>query len=410
MRKKNTSMITNLLIIEYFLINVYFSYRYILQYNFEGTSPTYSNTPFLFQVGKYAVLALGALACLMCCIKGGAKLKLTFANQAIFAVSSLMIFTTVLTGEYENIVKILSPLAIAYFILYVEDLGGFEQKFIRINKILLYYHIVYTAIQLFMFYAFGRLSALSYPNFQRYGGGYDDPNSMAMYLVLPIVYLCINGLKKGFSPKNVLLLAICLVLEVLTFGFTGYLALFTAILALVIIYANEIKFKRENKERNIAFIVAICLVAFIAVVLIFDRILELFNNKLGSIVQHFAQFALQPNTDGAKEFLFGVGNAHSENFWNYILRSYGLLGFIAMLVLCVYFTMVSFFVMKREEDTMSVVSFTFIFVVVVYSIMLPYLTFMPVNVIFWYLAFYSLKRYLCPKIVRGEVEKGGQPV
>lgn len=36
----------------------YYSYRYIFKYNAETTSPTYSDTPLAFQLGKYILLAI----------------------------------------------------------------------------------------------------------------------------------------------------------------------------------------------------------------------------------------------------------------------------------------------------------------------------------------------------------------
>lgn len=50
----------------------YYIYRYVLQYNSDDTSPTYSNTPVLFQLAKYLILILllAAFLCLSYCISG----------------------------------------------------------------------------------------------------------------------------------------------------------------------------------------------------------------------------------------------------------------------------------------------------------------------------------------------------
>lgn len=50
----------------------YYIYRYVLQYNSDDTSPTYSNTPVLFQLAKYLILVLlmAVFLCLSCFISG----------------------------------------------------------------------------------------------------------------------------------------------------------------------------------------------------------------------------------------------------------------------------------------------------------------------------------------------------
>ena len=40
------------------LLIIYLSYRYPLQINFSGTSPTYSDTPFVLQIGKFLLAGL----------------------------------------------------------------------------------------------------------------------------------------------------------------------------------------------------------------------------------------------------------------------------------------------------------------------------------------------------------------
>ena len=56
----------------------------------------------------------------------------------------------------------------------------------------------------------------------RFGGGYDDPNAFAIYLMLPIAYILYNIIKEHGKTKDYILLAICIVLLIMTISFAGF--------------------------------------------------------------------------------------------------------------------------------------------------------------------------------------------
>ncbi len=54
----HSKRVSNILIIIFNVYLYYYGYRYILRYNDSETSPTYSDTPLVLQIGKYILILL----------------------------------------------------------------------------------------------------------------------------------------------------------------------------------------------------------------------------------------------------------------------------------------------------------------------------------------------------------------
>jgi hypothetical protein len=166
------------------LCTVYLSYRYPLQINSSGTSPTYSDTPVMLQMGKF-VLALPLFA--IAAVRGLGKTLtprqwlVTLGILFLSGYSLLKVFGDNDVKYLELSFWMLFPLALV--------LGGDAIKISSIDRylrFLLIYALVSTAIQVTLFIAFGRLPALAYEGTMliRFGGFLDDPNGFGAILFL----------------------------------------------------------------------------------------------------------------------------------------------------------------------------------------------------------------------------------
>jgi hypothetical protein len=166
------------------LCTVYLSYRYPLQINSSGTSPTYSDTPVMLQMGKF-VLALPLFA--IAAVRGLGKTLtprqwlVTLGILFLSGYSLLKVFGDNDVKYLELSFWMLFPLALV--------LGADAIRISSIDRylrFLLIYALVSTAIQVALFIAFGRLPALAYEGtiLIRFGGFLDDPNGFGAILFL----------------------------------------------------------------------------------------------------------------------------------------------------------------------------------------------------------------------------------
>lgn len=166
------------------LCTVYLSYRYPLQINSSGTSPTYSDTPVMLQMGKF-VLALPLFA--IAAVRGLGKTLtprqwlVTLGILFLSGYSLLKVFGDNDAKYLELSFWMLFPLALV--------LGGDAIRISSIDRylrFLLIYALVSTAIQVTLFITFGRLPALAYEDtiLIRFGGFLDDPNGFGAILFL----------------------------------------------------------------------------------------------------------------------------------------------------------------------------------------------------------------------------------
>jgi len=203
------------------LCTVYQSYRYPLQINSTGTSPTYSDTPLWLQIAKFALavpLLIGA--CLRCL-----DLKLSYKRWLI-VVSVLILAGTcgakMLDGESTSYLDagfwMLFPLIVVLASDPI-DVSSID----RYLFFLLAYSLLSNFIEIILFLTIGRLPALAYEGsfFVRFGGFLDDPNGFAaiLFLLLGWVYRKFRGLARVLAIFGILISL------VLTQSWTGILFL-----------------------------------------------------------------------------------------------------------------------------------------------------------------------------------------
>jgi hypothetical protein len=166
------------------LCTVYQSYRYPLQINTVGFSPSYSETPLLWQAGKFVLavplIAISAIQWLGNSVRVShwpVLLGTTFlCSYALFKI---------LGGLDSQYLDVCFWMLFALILVLAVDpvsIGAID----RYLSLLLAYAFASTLIQVFLFIAFGRLPAMAYPGtfFIRFGGFLDDPNGFAAILFL----------------------------------------------------------------------------------------------------------------------------------------------------------------------------------------------------------------------------------
>ena len=236
------------------LCTFYQSYRYPLQINSAGTSPTYSDTPFVWQVGKFVLAApliaissvrwlsnsarlprppivIGTLF-----LSSFALLKILNGHDSQYLdVSFWMLFSLVLALSVDSV----SILAIdKYFLLLLACAFGS------------------TLVQVFLFFAFGRLPALAFEGtyFVRFGGFLDDPNGFAA-----IWFLLMGWSYERFKGRNrFLILAAIIVSLLLTQSWTAIAFLLATLFVYLLISALK---------RPLSAILAICALPLFAIFL-----------------------------------------------------------------------------------------------------------------------------------------------
>lgn len=381
----------------YFLLLIffcfYYCYRYIFKYNSEGTSPTYSNTPLLFQAGKYGIAALFIAFFVLLLFYHKEKIKVGKIEFIILICFICIIIKSVYYKSFDFPIKYFLFAVTAYFIVFIGDFASFEEKLILANKIIFVYHLVYSMIQIALYLFIHRLPALAYENgLIRFGGGWDDPNAFGLYLLIPIGYILCNLLQNKLTGKNELclwfFLLISLGLEILTFSFAGYFGCVILLIAMII---------RYNKKVDL-WVLILSLVALICIMgLVFqEKILWIINEKFGSAGLHLQDLIFKISNENFVVGLF-FGNevyTFNENIYNIILQSFGLPVLLLTVVIELLFICVAIKVSKANRDNIfdfMVALFIIAFTICQFGI--PYGIIFPMNFIYWSSCFYALAKY-----------------
>jgi hypothetical protein len=207
------------------LCTIYQSYRYPLQISNAGTSPTYSDTPLVWQAGKF-VLAFPLIAI---------SAVRWLSNSARLPRWPIVLGTLFLCSF--SLLKILDGhdsqyLDVAFWMLFslVLALSVDSVSVSAIDKcfyILLVYAFGSTLIQVFLFFAFGRLPALAFEGtyIVRFGGFLDDPNGFAA-----IWFLLMGWSYKRFKGRARSLILAGIVVSLLATQSWTAIAFFLAVL------------------------------------------------------------------------------------------------------------------------------------------------------------------------------------
>ena len=166
------------------LCTLYQSYRYPLQINSSGTSPTYSDTPLLLQAGKFLLAFPLMVMATYQCLQRSAPLRQWLIGLGVLCLASYALFKTFgdSQGRYlESSFWMLFALVLAWSAdaLRISALD-------RFFRYLLIFALGSTLVEVALFVTVGRLPALAFAgSFSvRFGGFLDDPNGFAALLFL----------------------------------------------------------------------------------------------------------------------------------------------------------------------------------------------------------------------------------
>jgi hypothetical protein len=169
----------------------YNSYRYPLQINDSSTSPTYSDTPLILQLGKY-FLFLGV--CFWFFIRSH-KFRLPERDSLLFVATACFVCFSLLLGfilsPRSAELAFLRPFECSIFLIIPLLSMGWGTRcpidtIARPIWVFLWLSLLFLTLQVVLFITTGRLPALAYEESLtvRFGSIWDDPNSFPMMLAL----------------------------------------------------------------------------------------------------------------------------------------------------------------------------------------------------------------------------------
>lgn len=298
---------------------LYQSYRYPLQIGSSGTSPTYADTPFALQAGKF-IFALPVLAIAL--TRSLTKPLRSFQWIVILAVLFLCGYSVfkilgdtdpaIFESSFWMLFSLISVLAIDRVSISSID---------KYLKFLLIFSFLSTLIEVTLFFTVGRLPALAYEGTLsvRFGGFLDDPNGFAL-----ICFLLMGWSFYRFKARTrFLILTGQVLLLVLTQSWTaiGFFLLF------LLVWAVLALLKRPAVGIPVVCLMGACVVFLLTKLsaTLIPVLLNLLSSKQDSVQDHVAPLA---------EFLAGwsewilLGTAsynHFESWWLGAVINYGVL-------------------------------------------------------------------------------------
>lgn len=261
------------------LCTIYQSYRYPLQVNTAGLSPAYSDTPTILQAGKF-VLAFPLIV-----ISAVQWLRNSARTARWPIVLSTLFLSTysllkVLGGYDSQYLDVFFWMLFALvLVLAVESVS--VSAIDRYLCFLLAYAFGSTLIQLFLFFAFGRLPAMAYEGTYliRFGGFLDDPNGFAA-----ILFLLMGWSYKRFKGSSRFLILFGLIVSLfLTQSWTALGFLLVLLLVCSVIAVSK---------HPLWGILAICTISFVIILAVHwvqqlpTGLMDILDAKGGSIGEH----------------------------------------------------------------------------------------------------------------------------
>jgi len=371
------------------IATLYLSYRYPLQINNSGTSPSYADTPTSLQAGKYV------LTFFVCCISAPFIFKRQLSRfQVAIVVLTIAIFgfpLFKLLGGFDGTYVDISfwPLAALVLVIPLKSirLGAIDRYF----KVVFWLALMSDLIQIALFVLFGRLPALAFKESLsvRFGGFLDDPNGFGaiLFLLMGWSFYRFNGKKRIFMQLALVILLL-MTQSLTSIGFLG-------ILIFVMTCRQVVK-----KPLSIFWILILsaAIFALLEISHAFEIISLVLANKSGSAADHLS-IPWGNLIEGWKKWFFLGGPAYQqyESWWASSLIDFGVVWYVGNLVLTFVLTyrvwraFQSFPPGKEKSVLAGILLFCTFFVVG--SANLPFFTIFPINFLFYLFCFvFSLKK------------------
>lgn len=361
---------------------VYQSYRYPLQLNFSGTSPTYSDTPAAFQLMKFigilffCAIAIRYIPRRVLPFKGWVFTTLTVCMCAYPAYKAIISF-----GSDASLYLVAAFWPLAALILVLATTPITTTALDRYFRFVFFYAIVSNAIEIFLFLTIGRLPALAYENSfsVRFGGFLDDPNGFAalLYMLMGWAYHHFSG-RKRFLAEFALVLCVLLTQSLTAIAF----------LALLTIWFLAMHFIRRPRPLLVFSLTVVFIAALISIWTPLSAMLSVIGEeKSGSVNDHISQVATT-RTGASIDWILGSPvYAQYESWWTSAMVNYGVpwgllcLGLVATLIFVVYRTLRKAHGVSQKAVLSGMMMLACYFFVA--NINLPFYMIFPVNFLFF---------------------------
>jgi hypothetical protein len=370
----------------------YLSYRYPLQINSAGTSPTYSNTPFFLQVGKY-VIAL--CACLFLIITRNLRFNRSddfFASTLSLFVNIVLLAESLQYNNYKLIEAFIWPLFSFVIAIYTRQFS-YETVDRYINRLFLI-SLTCEVVEVLLFMKFGRLPALAYKELisVRFGSFLDDPNGFAglNFLFLGWAY----NIRSYFKRWCYVLLTIGMI--VLTQSLTAII--FLAGVIIYIILKSIIRLKGHHLYMvSITAFIIIGVALSPVVTAYFSRLSNLlYVTKIGSVIAHISMDKASRNLS----IIIPTGSyIPSESWWFLAINNFGLLLACLYFIMNLYFLFKVFHYKKYAMRTYAGVTggfFLFSLYFIIGSFNIPFYIIFPNNFLFFLIIYILMFKKITP--------------
>lgn len=386
--------------------NVYYFHRWVFRYSNDGTSPTYTNTPFAWQAGKYVLLVVAA--CVMWSwVTWSARSNrpwwhIPYRSTARFApiLTGLTAYSLVILAQATpgmSSVRELVPMIFFVPIILLLPVAPLTTEGLTVYRnvgvALIGYHVMFTAVQVSYYLVNDRLPALAYSgSLVRFGGGLDDPNGFGVMVVLPI--LLTVTMWRDFRRKWLAsgFLSVLLVLLFLALSFSAVAGCLAGLLALAPI------------TRRPRLLVGVLITAGVT------TMLALSSSYMRGVIRDKSKSARSRfdfgggSRAGLTDFLgdltvprllFGAprDNVTSENSYVKVLANFGIIGLAALVILVVIAFRRSLAAAReargRDQLTTSRLFEALAAYIVAFSVAglgVPYFLVFPANMLFWLVA------------------------
>lgn len=364
-----------LVIAGFAVLLLYNFHRYIFQYNFEGTSPTYTNTPVTWKMGKYVIMVFFTLLFYLGLSYKQKKLSINFYLRfgsvyvlvlfvLIINILNVVVYGEASTEEFQYCVWFILVIPYWFADQYITDFNINFPRMITFAAIVLY---LSNAVAIANFYMTGRLPALGYEGgLVRFGGFWDDPNAFGIVCVFLFYYFC--------NRKRYFLALLAVLNIVFTFSFTAYL-----VMVLAVGYWIFPSYKTISIKWLFASIALLFLVVFI-IIINFEKLVELYEIKADSIDEHLNKelvFNILPLTSSSLQF--------TENWYKSVFNNYFPIAILIELVFFIFFA--SLFLNSKNRE-LKFYFFLFVFCSFFFSMLYVF----PLNFTFIFLLADHLKR------------------
>ncbi|GIO62466.1 hypothetical protein [Paenibacillus cineris] len=383
--KLGTWFFLSLLLLSFY----YLAYRYPFKINSSSTSPTYSDTPLILQVGKYIIFSGIFYLALISTLRLKARpliSKVRMIELVVYVYIFLMSIVGTVLGSSDYMMQTGMFFCLLIFPYFIE----LRVDYRRIKKVIycfIYLAVISEMVQVMLFKLFDRLPALGYYNSTnvRFGSLWDDPNGFAIIIAFLLSFIWLT------ENNNVikLVLSISLIITLLlTLSFTGIVSVGAAIIiGTLLIHISQKKFSAFFKTWGIILILGIVLVA-VYIFIIKDSAFfnQFMREKQGSISAHINyanQFSLK---DLFKAVSLQPAGKYSESGFINILINFGAIYFV-LYFLTGIITVLRFLKLIRIYEGNNHVNLYYsgLFFVIAYMIgmlNIPYDVVFPVNLIY----------------------------